>query len=328
MFQRVLDTFEILDSAYASGKAVQDLFASKGFGDIVEVQQLNGPKGTTDFVRIIIKGSNGKLSGGTAPTLGVTGRLGGLGARPEMIGFVSDGDGALTAIAVALKLCDMQKKGDVLPGDVIVTTHVCPNAPTSPHFPTPFMGSPVEMGTINTLEVEMDVDAVLSVDTTKGNKIICKRGFAISEQAVTEGFANVVWPGRFEVLRREPLVIVDGAHNPNGVEELANCLNTFLPGKKVTFIMGVLADKDYVSMLNSILPMARRFVAVRPESERALSAADLKNEIETRLHIPAVDGGTVKEGIAKALEQADEGDVIVIFGSLYQVGEVHEAFEA
>ena len=158
MFQRVLDTFEILDSAYASGKAVQDLFASKGFGDIVEVQQLNGPKGTTDFVRIIIKGSNGKLSGGTAPTLGVTGRLGGLGARPEMIGFVSDGDGALTAIAVALKLCDMQKKGDVLPGDVIVTTHVCPNAPTSPHFPTPFMGSPVEMGTINTLEVEMDVD--------------------------------------------------------------------------------------------------------------------------------------------------------------------------
>ena len=187
MFQRVLDTFEILDSAYASGKAVQDLFASKGFGDIVEVQQLVGPKGTTDFVRIIIKGSNGKLSGGTAPTLGVTGRLGGLGARPEMIGFVSDGDGALTAIAVALKLCDMQKKGDTLPGDVIVTTHVCPNAPTSPHVPTPFMGSPVEMGTINTLEVEMDVDAVLSIDTTKGNKIICKRGFAIS-CPVKEGY--------------------------------------------------------------------------------------------------------------------------------------------
>ena len=157
--------------------------------------------------------------------------------------------------------------------------------------------------------------------------VLNKRGFAISEQAVTEGFANVVWPGRFEVLRREPLVIVDGAHNPNGVEELANCLNTFLPGRKVTFVMGVLADKDYVSMLNSILPMARRFVAVRPESERALASADLKHEIETRLHIPAVDGGTVKEGIAKALEQADEGDVIVIFGSLYQVGEVHEAFE-
>ena len=157
--------------------------------------------------------------------------------------------------------------------------------------------------------------------------VLKKRGFAISEQAVAEGFANVVWPGRFEVLRREPLVIVDGAHNPNGVEELAKCLNTYLPGKKVTFLMGVLADKDYVSMLNSILPMARRFVTVRPESERALPSADLKHEIETRLHIPAVDGGTVKEGIDKALAQADKDDIIVIFGSLYQVGEVHKAFE-
>ena len=158
--------------------------------------------------------------------------------------------------------------------------------------------------------------------------VLNKRGYAISEQAVVEGFAKVVWPGRFEVLRHNPLVIVDGAHNPNGVEELAKCLNTYLPGKKVTFLMGVLADKDYVSMLDSILPMARRFVAVRPESERALASADLKHEIETRLHIPAVDGGSVKEGIVKALEQAEQDDIIVIFGSLYQVGEVHEAFEA
>ena len=157
--------------------------------------------------------------------------------------------------------------------------------------------------------------------------VLNKRGFAISEQAVVEGFANVIWPGRFEVLRHDPLVIVDGAHNPNGVEELAKCLNTYLPGKKVTFLMGVLADKDYVSMLGSILPMARRFVAVKPESERALPSADLKNEIETRLNLPAIDGGTVKEGIARALAQADEEDIIVIFGSLYQVGEVHEAFE-
>lgn len=154
-----------------------------------------------------------------------------------------------------------------------------------------------------------------------------KRGFTIPEQAVTEGFANVVWPGRFEVLRRQPLVIVDGAHNPNGVEELAKCLNTYLPGKKVTFMMGVMADKDYVSMLDEILPMAKNFVAVRPESERALPSADLKHEIETRLHVPAIDGGSVKQGVAAALAQAGEDDVIVIFGSLYQVGEVHEAFE-
>ena len=153
------------------------------------------------------------------------------------------------------------------------------------------------------------------------------RGFNIPEEAVYEGFAKVVWPGRFEVLREEPLVIVDGAHNPNGVEELAKCLNTYLPGKKVTFMMGVMADKDYVSMLDEILPMAKNFVAVRPESDRALASADLKHEIETRLRIPAIDGGSVKDGVKAALAQADKDDVIVIFGSLYQVGEVHEAFE-
>lgn len=231
MLKQVMDIFEILDDPATSGQAVKDFFAARGFGDCVEVQTLNGPKGTTDFVRIIIRGENGKLSGGTAPTLGVTGRLGGLGARPEMIGFVSDGDGALTAISAALKLCEMKKKGDVLPGDVIVTTHVCPNAPTSPHFPTPFMGSPVEMETINRLEVEMDVDAVLSADTTKGNKIICKRGFAIS-CPVKEGYILKASDDLVEIMSRVtgqpayvfPLSLQDITPYGNGVYHMNSIL--------------------------------------------------------------------------------------------------------
>lgn len=62
-----------------------------------------------------------------------------------MIGLVSDADGAITAIAVALKLADMRRNGDILDGDVIIATHICPNAPTQPHDPVPFMGSPVDM---------------------------------------------------------------------------------------------------------------------------------------------------------------------------------------
>lgn len=201
MLKQVMDLFEILDDPAASGQAVKDFFASKGYEDSFEVKLLEGPKGTTDFVRIIIKGENGRLSGGTAPTLGVTGRLGGLGARPEMIGFVSDGDGALTALSAAYKLCDMKKKGDVLPGDVIVTTHICPDAPTAPHFPTPFMSSPLEMDVINRLEVEMEVDAVLSADTTKGNKIICKRGFAIS-CPIKEGYILKASDDLVEIMSR------------------------------------------------------------------------------------------------------------------------------
>ena len=107
-------------------------------------------------------------------------QLGGIGARPERIGFVSDGDGALSAVATAIKLIDMVGKGDQIDGDVIVSTHICPTAPTMPHDPVPFMGSPVDMATNVKLTVDPDMDAILSVDTTKGNRILNKRGFALT----------------------------------------------------------------------------------------------------------------------------------------------------
>jgi hypothetical protein len=104
-----------------------------------------------------------------------------------MIGLVSDADGAVTALSIALKLADMKKRGDVLPGDVIVTTHICPDAPVTPHEPVPFMGSPIEMKSLNDHEVDPQMEAILSIDTTKGNRIINQRGFAISP-TVKEGY--------------------------------------------------------------------------------------------------------------------------------------------
>lgn len=135
----------------------------------------------------MIAGADGRRRGGTSPTLGVIGRLGGVGARPSRIGLVSDGDGAMAALAVAIKLATMQNKGDVLPGDVIVTTHVCPDSPIVPHDPVPFMGSHVDMSVMNAHEVDPQMDAILSIDTTKGNRVVNHRGFAISP-TVKEGY--------------------------------------------------------------------------------------------------------------------------------------------
>ena len=186
LMRQVLDVYELLDRADASGALMEGYMRSLGAED-VEVTTIEGPKGTTDMIRITIPGTKGKTVGGDAPTLGVLGRLGGLGARPEQIGFVSDGDGALVALAVAAKLLDMKKKGDDLEGDVVCCTHICPDAPTSPHKPVPFMGSPVDMATVNQHEVNGSLDAILSVDTTKGNRIINTRGFAISP-TVKDGY--------------------------------------------------------------------------------------------------------------------------------------------
>jgi hypothetical protein len=182
MLKQVIEVMELLDSAKVNGEKVADFFKNQGAQD-VKTWRIQGDKGITDFVKIKIHGNDGKTKGGSCPTLGIIGRLGGIGARPEQIGIVSDSDGATTALSTALKIIEMGKKGDFLRGDVIVTTHICPNAPIKPHHPVPFMGSPVDIATMNDEEIDPEMDAILSIDTTKGNRIANWRGFAITPTA-------------------------------------------------------------------------------------------------------------------------------------------------
>ena len=103
------------------------------------------------------------------------------------MGLVSDADGALTALASTCKLAEMRRKGDILKGNVIISTHISPSSPVIPHEPVPFMGSPVSMETMNREEVNPAMDAILSVDTTKGNRVINHKDFAISP-TVKDGY--------------------------------------------------------------------------------------------------------------------------------------------
>lgn len=187
LYRQMLDLYDILDDEKVDGKSVVEYMKKINADCLAETHVLKGAQGITHMVKVVIPGEKGKRNGGEAPTIGILGRLGGLGARPERVGFVSDGDGALAALTAAAKLLDMQKKGDYLQGDVIVSTHVCPDAPTKPHEPVPFMGSPVEMYQVNQDEVTEEMDAILSIDTTKGNRIANERGFFISP-TVKEGY--------------------------------------------------------------------------------------------------------------------------------------------
>lgn len=185
ILSEILTIYELLDRPGEPGNLLVKLF--KKYKVNVVIKKVKGKKGKTQFIKIVIKGKNGRLKKGKAPTLGIIGRLGGVGARPDVIGFVSDGDGALTALSVALRLAKMSFNGDVLAGDIIIATHVCTNAPTMPHDPVPFMGSPVELSVMNRYEVDPAMDAILSIDTSRGNKIINYVGFAISP-TVKEGY--------------------------------------------------------------------------------------------------------------------------------------------
>lgn len=154
-----------------------------------------------------------------------------------------------------------------------------------------------------------------------------RRGFGISEDAIRTGLARASWPGRFELLSRAPLLIVDGAHNPNGVEALVDTIRAYFPDQKINFVMGVMKDKDYHTMLRLIAPYAARFITELPDAHRALRPEELKSEIRTYFDGPVETADSVTAAVQRAIEIAEGTEAITIcFGSLYQVADIRRYF--
>lgn len=179
LLQQVLDVVALVDRPNVTADDIAALFDCRDPLQLA-LEDKRGERGSTTVFRLTIPGERGRMAGGDAPTIGLIGFLGGVGARPEAVGLVSDGDGAVAALAAGLKLVRMWSLGDRLAGDVIVTTHVSTDAPVIPHEPVPFMGSPLGVGEMCRLLVDARMEAILSVDTTKGNRVVNSRGFAIS----------------------------------------------------------------------------------------------------------------------------------------------------
>ncbi len=192
--REIIDVLDLLDDARVDGAAVREFLRSAGAAE-THVERVHGDRGFTDFVRATI-GPEERAG----PTLGIIGRLGGIGARPDRLGLVSDADGAIVALACAAKLAKMADRGDRLPGCVIVATHVSPRSPVIAHEPTPFMGAPVDMATMNRYEVDPRMEAILSVDATKGNWVLNRRGVAITP-TIKEGYILPVSPDLLEIVR-------------------------------------------------------------------------------------------------------------------------------
>ena len=130
-------------------------------------------------------------------------------------------------------------------------------------------------------------------------EVLQERGFWIPEGAVRRGLANVRWPARFEVLSHDPLFILDGGHNPQCAAALAQSLETYLQGRKVVFLMGMLADKDYRTVIDTIAPSAAAFACLTPDSPRALPAQELAQELGAR-GFAARPCGTAEDAVRTA----------------------------
>ena len=169
-------------------------------------------------------------------------------------------------------------------------------------------------------------NAALAIETIQALR---GRGWNISDQALDDGMSATSWPGRFEVVSQEaPTIIVDGGHNKQGAAALAESLRDVFPNKKVTFVMSVLADKDYRHMISEVLPLANAFVCATPPNPRALSAEDLVAAIREEAggsDLTLVPVATFAHAIEEARRLAGPEGVICAFGSLYSIALIKEA---
>ena len=151
-----------------------------------------------------------------------------------------------------------------------------------------------------------------------------ERGYVISETHIQEGIRDVQWPGRFDIVCREPLFIIDGGHNPQCIQALVKNIDDYLSGRKVIALTGVLADKDYGEMFRPVMDRVSAFVCITPDNYRRLPAAELAEHLRAA-GADAIACETVKEGVEKAKALADDQGAVLCFGSLYSIGDIKAA---
>lgn len=174
--------------------------------------------------------------------------------------------------------------------------------------------------------------------------VLRQGGWSIPEEAVERGLASTRWPARFEVLSQDPVLILDGGHNPQCAQALAATLEEYLPGEKCTFLMGVLADKDYGAMLDILAPCAGQLLCLTPDSPRALPGSELAalarekgipaaafaSETDALRAVLAREEGIPAEGFASEADALLAGlkrnQPLVGFGSLYLAGKLRTLY--
>lgn len=152
-----------------------------------------------------------------------------------------------------------------------------------------------------------------------------KSGYNISRQSVYKGMKRAVWRGRFTLISREPLIIMDGAHNPAAAQELVRSLKLYYPDKKYSYIFGMFQDKDYQKVIQITAPLAERIITIEtPDNPRALPAIELKEAV-AKVNPCVTWANSLRAAVNQAMERLEKDEMIVIFGSLSFLGEAEMA---
>lgn len=173
----------------------------------------------------------------------------------------------------------------------------------------------VTCGLIGTYQAKNAAVAITALE------LLQQKGWKIATQHIKDGLRSVRWPARFELLRQNPIFIADGGHNPQGIGAVAESLKEHFPNRKITFLIGIMADKDIPQMIDQLAPLAQEFITVTPDNPRALSADVLAGMLIERV-LKATSCGSVEEGVRLAIECAGADGIVCALGSLYLLGDV------
>ena len=151
-------------------------------------------------------------------------------------------------------------------------------------------------------------------------------GLSLSEQSVRKGFAEVHWPCRFEVVRREPPVVLDSAHNADSARHLRQTLDDYFPGRPVVWVFSILEDKDAAGMLAELRPRLTQVIATQTDHPRVLEAQKIVSLVEPA-GVPVEAVRTVSAALARALELVGDRGVVLVAGSVAFAGEMKTVWE-
>ena len=178
----------------------------------------------------------------------------------------------------------------------------------------------IELSMLGAHQVQNAITALCALERLREDKHIVMDG-----EAMHAGMKAACLNARFQVKSTDPLVIFDGAHNPNGARALATALTELLPGKKILFVPAILRDKAADEMLGIFVEVAEDFIATRSVNERSLSSDELAEMIRKAGGRVIAEEKTALDAYNTALKHASEYDAIVFAGSLYMIGEIGEA---
>lgn len=152
---------------------------------------------------------------------------------------------------------------------------------------------------------------------------LIKLGLNVTDEAIKIALENVSWPARLEIMENKPTVVIDGAHNIDGIINVTESIDTYFKYDNLILILGILADKQVDSMIKVITPKASRVLTVTPNSERAELSEDLKEEV-LKYNKNCEAFLDYEDAYNKALSYCGENDLLLICGSLYMVGDMRK----